>query len=261
MLKQFVLIVAGLLGSQAMAADAKPVNQYHLGAGDVVKVTVYDHPDLQLEAEITPEGTLNMPLISKVKVVGLTFSQAENLIAQKLAQGGYVQNPHVNILISDYRSQLISVIGEVNRPGRYRLEGDTSLVAMLANAGGVSINGSDMIYVLRDGKKQQFYIPSLRDENNPVANMMLRPGDQIYVPRYQQVYVYGEVVRPGAYRLEPGMTVMQALSMAGGFGPKASKSGLELQRKDKSGKLQTKDLELTDTLQAEDVVYVTESLF
>jgi len=54
----------------------------------VVKVTVYDHPDLQLEAEITPEGTLNMPLISKVKVVGLTFSQAENLIAQKLAQGG-----------------------------------------------------------------------------------------------------------------------------------------------------------------------------
>lgn len=261
MLKQFVLIMAGLLSSQAMAAEVKPVNQYHLGAGDVVRVTVYDHPDLQLEAEITPEGTLNMPLIRKVKVTGLTFSQAENLVAEKLEKGGYVQNPHVNILISDYRSQLISVIGEVNRPGRYRLEGDTSLVAMLANAGGISINGSDLIYVLRDGKRQQFYIPDLKSDNSAVDSMMLSPGDQIYVPRYQQVYVYGEVARPGAYRLEPGMTVMQALSMAGGFGPKASKSGLELQRKDKSGKLQTKDLELTDTLQAQDVVYVTESLF
>ena len=261
MLKTWTLLIAFLLASQAIATETKPVNQYHLGAGDVVRVTVYDHPDLLLEAEITPEGYLNMPLINKIKVAGLTFGEAENVIAQKLEQGGYVQDAHVNILISEYRSQLISVIGEVNRPGRYRLEGDTSLVAMLANAGGVSLNGSDQIYVLRDGKQQKFYIPALTSDNNVVGSMMLQPGDQIYVPRFQQVYVYGEVIRPGAYRLEPGMTVMQALSMAGGFGPKADKSGLELQRKDKSGTLKTKELVLTDTLQANDVIYVTESLF
>ena len=261
MLKTWTLLIAFLLASQAIATETKPVNQYHLGAGDVVRVTVYDHPDLLLEAEITPEGYLNMPLINKIKVAGLTFGEAENAIARKLEQGGYVQDAHVNILISEYRSQLISVIGEVNRPGRYRLEGDTSLVAMLANAGGISLNGSDQIYVLRDGKQQKFYIPALTSDNNVVGSMMLQPGDQIYVPRFQQVYVYGEVIRPGAYRLEPGMTVMQALAQAGGFSPKADKSDIELQRKAKNGELEKQEVKLTHALQAEDVIFVTESLF
>lgn len=261
MLTKWLLLISCLLASLSLQAEPTPANRYTLGAGDVIKVSVYDHPDLQFEAEITDDGTLSVPLINRVKLAGLTFSQAENEIAKRLEQGGYVQEAHVNILITGYRSQLVSVIGEVNRPGRYRLEGETSLVTMLANAGGVSVAGGDIVYLLRDGKQQQFYLPSLIQQGNPVVNMMLKSGDQLYVPRFKQVFVYGEVNRPGAYRLEPGMTVMQALAQAGGFGPKADKSDIELQRKAKNGDLEKQEVELTHSLQAEDVIFVTESLF
>ncbi|MGL4205876.1 MAG: polysaccharide biosynthesis/export family protein, partial [Aeromonadaceae bacterium] len=116
MLTKWLLLISCLLASLSLQAEPIPANRYTLGAGDVIKVSVYDHPDLQFEAEITDDGTLSVPLINRVKLAGLTFSQAENEIAKRLEQGGYVQEAHVNILITGYRSQLVSVIGEVNRP-------------------------------------------------------------------------------------------------------------------------------------------------
>ena len=247
----------------ALAVQAEPAapTPYRLGAGDVIKIAVYDHPDLLLEAEITDDGTLNMPLINSVRLAGLTFSEAQALIARRLEQGGFVNNAHVNILVSEYRSQRIAVLGEVTRPGRYALDGDGSLLTLLAQAGGVSPYGGDVVYLVHQGQQQSVFLPDLRQPGNTLASIKVQPGDQIYVPRFQQVYVYGEVNRPGAYRLEPGMTVMQALAQAGGFGPKADKGDIELQRKAKNGELEKKEVELTHSLQAEDVIFVTESLF
>jgi polysaccharide export outer membrane protein len=260
MLKRWMglLVCVWGLTVQAEAATATP---YRLGAGDVIRISVYDHPDLLLEAEIASDGSLNMPLISSVKLGGLTFNEAQTLIARRLEQGGFVKSAHVNILISEYRSQRIAVLGEVTRPGRYALDGDGSLLTLLAHAGGISPYGGDLVYLVRQGQQQSVYLPDLRRPGNSLATIKVQPGDQLYVPRFQQIYVYGEVMRPGAYRLEPGMTVMQALALAGGFNGKADKSDIERQRRQGDGAIDKQGVQLADSLQADDVVYVNESLF
>lgn len=254
-------ILACLWALTAHAAEPNTPTPYRLGAGDVIKIAVYDHPDLVLEAEITDDGNLNMPLINSVRLAGLTFSEAQSLIAQRLEQGGFVKNAHVNILISQYRSQRVAVLGEVNRPGRYALDGEGSVLTVLAEAGGVSPYGGDLVYLVHQGQQQTVFLPDLRQPGNQLAAIKVQPGDQIYVPRYQQIYVYGEVMRPGAYRLEPGMTVVQALALAGGFSDKADKSDIERQRRQPDGSVDTQPVKLADSLQVDDVLYVNESLF
>lgn len=255
-----IAVLACLWALSAHAEPAAPA-PYRLGAGDVIKIAVYDHPDLLLEAEITDDGNLNMPLINSVHLAGLKFSEAQALIARRLEQGGFVKNAHVNILVSEYRSQRVAVLGEVTRPGRYALDGDGSLLTLLAEAGGVSPYGGDVVYLVHQGQQQSVFLPDLRKPGNALASIKVQPGDQIYVPRFQQIYVYGEVLRPGAYRLEPGMTVMQALALAGGFNGKADKSDIERQRRQKDGSVDKQGVQLADSLQADDVVYVNESLF
>jgi polysaccharide biosynthesis/export protein len=260
MWKQWIALLVCVWGLMVQA-EAATVTPYRLGAGDVIKISVYDHPDLLLEAEIADDGSLNMPLISSVKLGGLTFNEAQTLIARRLEQGGFVMSAHVNILISEYRSQRIAVLGEVTRPGRYALDGDGYLLTLLADAGGVSPYGGDLVYLVRQGQQPSVYLPDLRRPGNTLASIKVQPGDQLYVPRFQQIYVYGEVMRPGAYRLEPGMTVMQALALAGGFNGKADKSDIERQRRQGDGAIDKQGVQLADSLQADDVVYVNESLF
>lgn len=260
MLKKCLLILASLLSfiNVAQAVDNSK-NKYLLGSGDVIKVSVYDHPDLLLEVQLADDGSINFPLIGKVNLNGLTFQAAEASIARKLDAGGFVRAPQVNILISEYRSQRISVIGEVNRPGRYPLDSKTSLIDMIANAGGISAMGGDTIVLIRDNTRQEFNIPKLM--GSAEQSIALRTGDQLYIPRMQQIYVYGEVLRPGAYRLEPKMTVMQALSLAGGFTPKASHRSIQIQRPAKDGTMEKVDVNLTDLVHPDDVIYIDESLF
>lgn len=259
MLKKYLYVLIGMFGFINVNAAEIEQTKYLLGASDVIKISVYDHPDLLLETQLADDGSINFPLIGKVNLNGLTFPGAEEVIAQKLDKGGFVRAPQVNILISDYRSQRISVIGEVNRPGRYPLDGKTLLVDMLANAGGISPMGSDTIVLIRDGKRLEFNIPKLMAKAE--QSVALKAGDQIYIPRMQQVYVYGEVLRPGAYRLEPKMTVMQALSLAGGFTPKASHRSIQIQRPATDGSLEKIDVKLTDFVHQNDVIYIDESLF
>lgn len=259
MLKKFVLMCIALFSLINIAQANSTGSKYLLGAGDVIKVSVYDHPDLQLETQLAEDGSINFPLIGKISLDGLTFSAAEAAIAQKLDAGGFVRAPQVNILVSEYRSQRISVIGEVNRPGRYPLDSKTTLIDMVANAGGISAMGSDTIVLIRDNSHQEFNIPKLMA--NAEQSISLKAGDQLYIPRMQQIYVYGEVLRPGAYRLEPKMTVMQALSLAGGFTPKASHRSIQIQRPAKDGSMEKIDVKLTDLVHQNDVIYIDESLF
>lgn len=263
MLKKYFLVLMGVftlvMNASASNKDNNEGNKYLLGAGDVIKISIYDHPDLLLETQLSDDGSINFPLIGKIIINNMSFSAAEALIAEKLERGGYVRAPQVNILVSDYRSKRISVIGEVNRPGRYPLEGKTSLIDMIASAGGISAMGGDTVVLIRDGTRQEFNIPKIMAKAE--QGIDLKAGDQIYVPRLQQIYVYGEVLRPGAYRLEPKMTVMQALSLAGGFTAKASHRSIQVQRPAKDGSLENIDVKLTDSVQSNDVIYIDESLF
>ncbi|WP_246308025.1 SLBB domain-containing protein, partial [Chitinibacter bivalviorum] len=144
-----------------------------------------------------------------------------------------------------YRSQRVAVLGEVNKPGRYALDSSTDLIDLLAIAGGINPMGGDTVVVLRGEEKLEFQLSLLTQLANPEKRTIrILNGDTLFVPRAKQMYVYGEVNRPGAFKLEPKMTVMQALAVAGGFNNRAAKRSVEIHRVDADGKLEKTDAKI-----------------
>lgn len=259
MIARWIAVLWLLLSAGVMAA---PDAQYRLGPGDIVKISVYDHPDLNAELQLNDQGAVAFPLLGEVKLLGLSYTGAEALISEGLKKGGFVNQPNITVLISQYRSQRVSVIGEVNRAGRYALEGATDLVDLLAIAGGLSINAGDSVVVLRGAERLEYRLSqTMKQTDAAKRNIALAQGDVVYVPRAQQFYVYGEVNRPGVYRMEPQMTVMQALAVAGGFNPRASHRHLEIHRVDQAGVMSKIEARLTDLLAENDTLFIEESLF
>jgi polysaccharide export outer membrane protein len=154
----------------------------------------------------------------------------------------------------------------VNKPGRYPIDNvNMRLTDFIAAAGGVAAPGSDHVTIVsvRDGKaiKKDVDLAQMFVSGNVDSNLNLQPGDTIYVQRAPMVYVYGEVQKAGAYRLEPHMTVMQAIAMGGGLTPRGTQRGLKIHRRADNGQVQQINARLTDEVKVDDVVYVDESLF
>jgi polysaccharide biosynthesis/export protein len=255
----FAFVLIFIVSSFAMAV---PSAEYRLGPGDIVRINVYDHPDLTSELQLNDKGTVAFPLLGDIKLLGLPYVEAEALISAGLKSGGFINNPNVSVLITQYRSQRIAVIGEVNRAGRYALEGATGVVDLLALAGGLNSSAGDTIIVLRGPERIEYQLSqAMKLTDQTKRNMSIINGDVVYVPRAQQFYVYGEVNRPGVFRMEPQMTVMQALAVAGGFNPRASHSRVEIHRVDKLGVVTKVDVKLSDLLVENDTIFVEESLF
>ena len=237
-----------------------------LGVGDMVRITVFRNPDLNTEARISERGTIVFPMIGEVRATGLTPSQLSSQIADKLRRGGYVVNPEVTASVAQINSRQVSVLGNVTRPGRYPLDSTTARVTdLLAAAGGIAPTGSDQITLVtnREGKtsKQEIDLGSMIRMGDLSKNAELQPGDTIYVGRAPQVYVYGEVQRGGAFRVERDMTVMQAIALGGGITPRGTTRGLEIHRKNGDGQVHQRDAKLSDIVQTDDVIFVRESLF
>jgi polysaccharide export outer membrane protein len=238
-----------------------------LGVGDVIRVTVYDHPDLAIESQIGAGGQVSFPLVGDVSLKNMTASQAEKYIATRLVEGKFLREAHVNVLVSQYKSLSVSVLGEVNRPGKYALEGKTSLLEVLALAGGISGNGGTQLVLMRNllrptPERFEYQLDDLMTVNTgKKPQPALLSGDVIFVPKAEKFYIYGEVQRPGNYRLESQMTAMQALAAGGGFTQRANKSNLRLSRKNGDGSLQESSINMSDELKDGDVIFVKESLF
>lgn len=248
-----LIALFSLISFTASAIDSN----YVLGKDDVIRVTVYDHPDMTTEAQINDEGFLSFPLIGKIKVVGQTGSGVEALISNALKSGGYIKNPNVNVAVVAYKSQKISILGDVFKPGLYTLDGGTSLQQALATAGGISPAGGERLVLIR-GKIPAEY--RLSDYLTSGATILVQADDVIFVPHAEQVYIYGEVNRPGVYRLENGMTATQLVAMAGGFTQRADDDDLKLTRVS-NGKSQLYRVSASDLIKASDIIHVGESLF
>jgi polysaccharide biosynthesis/export protein len=238
----------------AQPADKVTVSGEKLGVGDAVRVTVFQQPDLTLESRIAENGTITMPLVGPVKLAGLSTAGAGNQIAEALKRGKYLNNPQVNVALVTLRSRQVSVLGMVTRPGRYPLDESSSQLAdVIAAAGGVLPAGSETVSVTRDGKEQKV---ALLGKGFP-----LQGGETIYVERAPVFYIYGEVTRGGAYRVEPNMTVMQAIAAGGGITPRGSDRRLKLRRASGDGKWIETDVGLQERIRPDDVIYVREALF
>lgn len=254
----------------AQAAPAAPVqvnpSQYRLALGDTIRITVFQVPDLSLETRITESGVISYPLLGSLNLAGLTVTEAEQRIARGLRDGNFVKQPQVSISVTQARGNQVSVLGQVGRPGRYPLEtGQVKLTDMLATAGGIATGGSDVVIVTgtRNGQpyRVEVDLPSVFSGARGVTDIVLQNNDVLFVERMPTIYMYGEVQRPGAVRLERNMTVMQALAAAGGLTQRGTLRGLRVSRKDASGTLREVEPAMTDLLRPDDVVFVRESLF
>ena len=267
-----VVSAAGLLSwlpaTAQTAAPATPsaVNEYRLGAGDVIRISVYQSPDLQLEARLSEAGVISFPLLGSVQLGGLPVTAAERRIADGLRTGGFLKQPQVSILVMQVRGHQASVLGQVNRPGRFPIESaEMRLTDLLASAGGVASNGADNVTVVgeRNGQPYRLEIdlPALFRGGSTADDPLILNGDTVFVNRAPIVYIYGEVQRPGALRLERGMTLLQALATGGGLTQRGTDKGIRVHRAGADGKVQVLQPGLDDLVQEGDVVYVRESLF
>ena len=239
---------------------------YRLGAGDSIGVQVYQSPDLSLESRVSESGAISYPLIGNVQVGGLSLAEAEKTIADALRTGGFVRAPQVNISLKQVRGNQVAVLGQVNRPGRFPLETvNTRVSDMLATAGGVTPTGDDVLILTGQRQGQTFRrvidIPGLFLNQKPEDDVVVVGGDTLYVNKAAMFYIYGEAQRPGPYRIERGMTVMQALAQGGGPTARGSQNRLKLHRRDAAGKVIETVPQLTDVVRSEDVIYVRESIF
>jgi polysaccharide export outer membrane protein len=261
-LMRILTLFFALLATTVLAEEN---HDYPLGPGDVLRIQVFQNPDLTTETRVSENGVITYPLIGNVEVGGLPISGAEKKIAAALKNGGFVRQPQVNIIVLQMRGNQVSVLGQVNRPGRFPLETLSRVSDMLAVAGGATATGDDSAIVIgsRDGKpfRKVIDIPGLYIGERSNEDIILTGGDVIYVHRAPVFYIYGEAQRPGAYRIERGMTIMQALAQGGGHTVRGSEWRLRLHRKNADGVVEKLSPEMTDTVQPNDIIYVRESIF
>jgi polysaccharide export outer membrane protein len=257
-----VTLLFALLATSVVAQDNP---DYPLGPGDVLRIQVFQNPDLTTETRVSENGNITYPLIGTVDVGGLDIGAAEKKIAAALKKGGFIRQPQVNIVLLQMRGNQVSVFGQVSRPGRFPLETLSRVSDMLAMAGGATTAGDDeaIITGTRNGKpfRKVIDIPALYLHEKSDEDIILAGGDVIYVHRAPVFYIYGEAQRPGAYRIERGMTIMQALAQGGGPTARGSEWWLRLHRKNAEGIVEKLSPEMTDAVQPNDIIYVRESIF
>ena len=246
------ILMAILLSALAVPSLAQSTDK--LGAGDTVHITVFQQPDMTTDARVTEHGTVQVPLAGSVKVDGMTPSEAAGAIAEALKKGEFLKNPKVTVALTTLRSRQVSVLGLVVRPGLYPLDtADMRVPQVIAAAGGIAPGGNDTVTIIRSGKPI------------PVASLskdfVLQGGDTVYVDRAPQFYIYGEVVRAGSYAVTDGMNVMQAIALGGGITPRGSERRIKLRRTGPDGQVKEYDAKPTERVQANDVIYVRESIF
>ncbi len=260
--RSFVLIL--LVLPALVFPRSASAQDYLVGEGDVLKIAVYDHPDLATVTRVTAEGTIIFPLIGQVSVNGMTVAQISAEIAEHLSNG-YVVNPQVSVFIEEYRSKKVVIIGEVKNPGLYTLPGQASLLELLSKAGGPTKDSGDRASIKRKGSGGERLIEidlkKLLTEEDLSFDIQILDGDTIYVQKASVVYVTGEVRSSGAYRYDEGLTVVKAITMAGGFTEKASAGRVKIMRKESGREMILERAKMDELVRPDDVIIVPESLF
>ncbi len=293
MRRLLLTLMAVALGS-ALSAD-----DYEIGHGDVLHLTVVGQAELTGDFPVDSEGMMALPVLGKVKASEMSTKELERKLTTLLADG-YIKRPQVSVSVQEFKSQRVFVTGEVLKPGPYALKVDRSLLALISDIGGFTPNAGHEIVVIRPpagagtpvlpiaaappdpaatdtatpsgpppAAGMTFEVPGAEvfrvsvqelQSGNPERNILLQAGDTVYVPRAAQVYISGSVARPGPIRYQEGMTLLQALTVAGGVTERGSQKGAKVLRT-VNGKKQEVKIQLSDLVQPEDTIIVPERFF
>jgi polysaccharide export outer membrane protein len=250
-----------------------PVNaeaRLRIGPGDLLEMKVFNVQELGQDIRVSDQGDANINLIGTVHLSGMTITDAQNLIARKLQDGNFVINPYVTVMIREYGTQGVSVLGEVKNSGVYQVLGTRSLLDVISLAGGTTASADSHATIRRHADGSVVSVPVTRDASASLASdVELQPGDKVIIPRAGVVYVLGDVERPGGFvmRDDGRISILQALALAGGNTRTASLSNARLIRKTANGFTDTtlslskilKGSTADSQLQADDILYVPNS--
>ncbi len=232
-----VAVPSALFSQEQEGAPAG--GDYRIGTKDLLEIRVFELPELTQTVRVAEDGSVTLSLLGRVEVGGLTTQELEGKLA-KILEEKFLKTAHVNVFIREY--QRVSVLGAVGRPGMYEIVGPTTLLQIISQAGGLTAEAMNDLYIFRMGKdgKQTRIVVNLRDlisNGNQELNFELQAKDVISVPidQVQTVFVYGEVRSPGViqFRQSKRITLLQAIAQAGGPTEWASKSGVMIKRRDK----------------------------
>jgi len=255
------IIFALFISDFAFAQD------YVVGEGDVLKITVYDHDDLATTARVSGDGMITFPLIGQVQVKGLTLPQITREISSLLSDG-FIVNPQVNIFIQEFRSKKAFIMGEVIKPGLYVLPGQTTFLALLSQAGGLTKDAGEKAIIKRnanpsDNKEQVITLDLKRlvEKGDTSLDIPIMDNDSVYITKAGVFFVTGEVKKPDAYKYEEGTTVIKAITMGGGFTDKASKGRIRIIRTVNGKEKILEKVKMDEPVLPDDVLVVPESFF
>jgi polysaccharide export outer membrane protein len=269
---RLAVALAALIASSHFVS-AQSTSDYVIGPQDVVTIQVYDQADLGGKYSVEADGTFSFPLIGRVKAGGQTLRALEQDLKSKLADG-YFRNPQVTVAIEQYRSQRVFVMGEVRQPGPVPLTGGMTLIEALARAGSPTFTASGEVAIVRSSQDVRGPVLPGQNSGSDVfrasikeleggalsQNLELRDGDTVFVPRAETIYVFGQVRTPGAYGVQANMTVLQALSLAGGVTEHGASGRVRVVRSEDGTKKEIK-VKLTDVVRPGDTVIVPERFF
>jgi len=252
-----LVLLALLVLSWGLALPAQAQEkEYRIGPKDVLKITVWGHEDLTRTSVVSADGTFPFPLIGDVPAAGLTPSQLEARLKGLLGRD-YLVDPHVSVSVQEYRSQRVFVLGEAEKPGTYPLTGEATLIDILSQAGGPAKTAGKQAILVRVPKSQGPLLPgttgsttlriNLRRllDGDVAENVSVKDGDTIYIPKLTSFFVLGEVKKPGAFAIEKETTILEAVTLAGGFTERAAPSGAKLLRKRADGTQETVEIDLS----------------
>ena len=266
----FLLACSSLAAHDSQPSVASDAADYQLGAEDRLKIDTFDHPELSLDARISMSGNISVPLIGTVHASGLSTSQLEQYLTFRFSKGGFVKKPQVSVLVTEYQSQKVSVLGQVAKPGPYALTTSNRVLDLLSQAGGLvnvvnggspsGLSGDEATLIRRDGAKLNIDLHALY-AGDMSQNPQVEGGDTLVVSQAALFYVYGQVQKPGAYKLEREMTVMQAIATGGGLTPKGSERWMKIKRRQPDGSTRALSVNDRSVLQPNDVLVVNEGWF
>lgn len=253
-------------------SQAAGTTSYTIGPDDLLTITVFGEQDLTNKYRVDTDGMITFPLIGRIPASGLTIREFQDRLTSQLASG-YIKNPQVRVEVDQYKSQSVFVIGEVRSPGKITMTGSMSLIEALALAGSPTSAASNELIVVHPRKPSpgSATMPDEDAETTKVnikdlqvgkagQDVPLHDGDTIFVPKAQTFYITGQVKNPGSYVLDPGMTVLQAISLAGGLTERGSDRGIKVERIVK-GKRVVVEVKLTDIVQPNDTIQIRPRFF
>ena len=238
-----------------LAGVPSTAQEYMIGPGDVLKITVWGHEDLSKDYAVTLDGRVPFPLIGSVQAAGLSTSELAGRL-RDLLEKDYLVNPQVIVSVKDYLSSKVQVLGEAEKPGLFYLTGPTTLLEMLSRAGGLARTaGKDLVLVRTETVKTggtpgvkstvllRFDLRKIQ-AGDVKENILLQNGDMMFVPKASAFFVLGEVNKPGTFPLDKEISVLEAVTLAGGFSGTAAPSGAKVLRRTAEGKQETISIDL-----------------